>query len=196
MTQGRATLVGSIRTSRRWHRGLGLLLAALVLVSAVTGVLLGWKKQSEWLQPGTQRGSPGELSAWLPLADLEASAKTALAAELGPHADLTVDRMDVRPDVSTVKVRFERGDWEAQIDGITGRVLNLGQRNADWIERIHDGSIVSEAFKLGSMNVLGFGLLLMLASGLWLWYGPKRIRNKKRVPPAKTEPSRTAQPLG
>ena len=57
----------------------------------------------------------------------------------------------------------------------------MGQRNADWIERVHDGSIVSEAFKLGSMNALGLGLLFMTLSGAWLYFGPRRIRARRRA---------------
>lgn len=179
-------MVRSIRTSRSWHRVLGLALSVLVIVSAVTGVLLGYKKQSDWLQPGTARGAEGALADWRPLYKLEAVARQAIV-EAGVHADdddpdveLTLDRMDVRPAKNVVKVRFEEGDWEVQVDGITGAVLTVGQRNADWIERIHDGSIVSEGFKLVSMNTVGLGLLAMVGSGLWLWYGPRRVRQTRQ----------------
>jgi len=36
-------------------------------------------------------------------------------------------------------------------------------------------------FKLISMNLLGFGVLFMVGSGFWLWYGPKKYREAKRV---------------
>ena len=160
---------------------LGLGLALLVLVSAVTGVLLGWKKQSDWLQPSTQRGSAGALTEWQSLAVLEAAAVGAFRQNTPAGAPAEVDRMDVRPGKNTVKVRFAYEDYEVQVDGVTAEVLSVGQRNADWIERIHDGSIVSEAFKLASMNVLGLGLLVMTASGAWLYFGPRRIRAQRRA---------------
>ena len=163
------------------HRVLGLGLGLLVVVSAVTGVLLGWKKQSDWLQPATQRGTGGELAEWQSLAVLEAVAVAAFRQNTPADTPAEVDRMDVRPGKSTVKVRFAHEDYEVQVDGITAEVLSVGQRNADWIERLHDGSIVSEAFKLASMNVLGIGLLLMTASGAWLYFGPRRIRAKRRA---------------
>ena len=163
------------------HKALGLGLGLLVLVSSVTGVLLGWKKQSDWLQPPTQRGTAGALSEWRSLAVLEAAAVEAFRQNAPQGASPEVDRMDVRPGKNTVKVRFAYEDYEAQVDGITGEVLSVGRRNADWIERIHDGSIVSEAFKLASMNVLGIGLVVMTASGAWLYFGPRRLRARRRA---------------
>jgi len=60
-------------------------------------------------------------------------------------------------------------------------VLSIDKRYSDWIESLHDGSIISDGFKLVSMNFLGMGLLFLIFTGLWLWYGPRRIRIKKRV---------------
>lgn len=169
-------IVRSIRASRSWHTRLGLALAALLLVSAVTGLLLAWKKQSDWLQPGTQRGSGGELAAWRPLDELRDAAVVALRQTAGASVDVAIDRMDVRPGKGVVKVRFDHAHYEVQVDGVTGEVLGVGRRNADWIERLHDGSIVSEGFKLASMNGLGLGLVAMIGTGAWLYYGPRRYR--------------------
>jgi hypothetical protein len=30
------------------------------------------------------------------------------------------------------------------------------------------------------MNFLGIGLLFLIGTGVWLWYGPKRVRLKKQ----------------
>ncbi len=168
-----------VRQSRRVHRYASLALAVLVTVSAVTGVLLGWKKQVDWLQPPTAKGSAGELSEWRSLEELRTAAQVAFRQNAPAGASDEVDRMDVRPSKNSVKVLFAEGDWEVQVDGISGEVKSVARRNADWIERIHDGSIVSEAFKLASMNVLGLGLIILVVSGLWLYFGPKRIRRLK-----------------
>ena len=173
-------IVRSIRSSRRWHSYLGVSLAILLLLSAVTGLLLGWKKQSDWLQPGTQRGTAGDLADWRPLSELSAAATLALTDIAGPDVPADIDRLDVRPGKNVVKVRFEHEHYEVQVDGITGEVLSVGQRNADWIEAIHDGSIVSQPFKLISMNALAIGLLVMIATGTWLYYGPRRYRAQRK----------------
>ena len=169
-----------MRASRRYHKWLGLGLGGLLTVSAVTGLLLGWKKQSDWLQPPTQRGTAGTLAEWRSLDVIEAAAVEAFRQNAPHDAPAEVDRMDVRPGKNSVKVRFAYDDYEVQVDGITAEVLSVGQRNADWIERIHDGSIVSDGFKLASMNALGIGLVVMTATGAWLWYGPRRMRARRR----------------
>jgi uncharacterized iron-regulated membrane protein len=89
--------------------------------------------------------------------------------------------MDIRPSKGIVKILFEDGNWEVQVDGKSGEVLSIDKRYSDWIESLHDGSIISDGFKLVSMNFLGMGLLFLIFTGLWLWYGPRRIRIKKRV---------------
>lgn len=171
----------TLRRYRRGHRRVGLLVAGLLLVSALTGLLLGWKKQIEWLQPATRRGTTTDLGEWLPLDTLAHIAAMRLRDSVPRLGDYTIERMDVRPAKGVVKVRFARAHWEVQLDGATAEVKHIGRRHADWIEHIHDGSIVSEAFKLLSMNVLGVGALLMVGTGLWLWWGPRRFRKMRRT---------------
>jgi uncharacterized iron-regulated membrane protein len=158
----------------------GLGIGLILLVSALTGIFLAWKKDIDLLQPPTQKGEASELSDWLPLQQLADSAQLAMRKYHEEGKDLTIDRMDVRPAKGVVKVLFEKGWWEAQVDGSTGRVLSIARRHSDWIEKVHDGSIVSDGFKLLSMNVLGIGCLVMITTGLWLWYGPKLYRQMRR----------------
>ncbi len=173
-------IIRNLRRCRHWHRRAGLAIAALLVMSALTGLLLSWKKQFEWLQPATRRGTAADLRQWLPL-DTLARVAVARLRDSVPHLDdYAIERMDVRPGKGVVKVRFARGHWEVQVDGATGQVKNVGRRHADWIEHVHDGSIVSEVFKLLSMNVLGWGALLLAGTGLWLWWGPRRYRRMKR----------------
>ena len=172
--------VKSLRRFRVWHRYLGVALAVFLLVSAVTGLLLGWKKDADWIQPPTQRGSAETLAEWLPLGTLADAASEGLYAARPDQRANPVDRLDVRPGKGIVKVLFEEGNWEVQVDGATGQVRSVAKRHSDWIESLHDGSIISSGFKLISMNVLGLGLVLMMLTGLWLWYGPRVVRRLKR----------------
>ena len=88
--------------------------------------------------------------------------------------------MDVRPSKGIAKVLFKEGNWEVQIDGTSGEVKSIAKRYSDWIESLHDGSIISDLFKLISMNLLGIGVLFLMGTGIWLWYGPKVVREMKR----------------
>jgi len=152
-------------------------LALLLLVSAITGFLLGWKKNVELLQPATQKGVNVELASYRPVEELAEAALMAVDS-LGLTAD-NFDRIEYRPTKGIAKVIFDTGSWEVQVDATNLEVLSVAKRHSDWIEHIHDGSIISETFKVISMNILGIGLVFLIVTGFWLWYGPKRIRSLK-----------------
>ena len=78
-----------------------------------------------------------------------------------------------------MKVLYKTGYWEVQIDCTSGEVFSVQKRYSDLIEKIHDGSIISDGFKLGAMNVFGIGLMALILSGFFLWYGPRKIRRLK-----------------
>ncbi len=173
-------LVKSVRQFRVYHKYLGIFLGILLLVSALTGLLLGWKKDAAWIQPPTQKGASAELVDWMPLDQLAELAREGLYAEYPAQAGNEIDRLDVRPSKGIAKVLFTDGYWEVQIDGTNGAILSIDKRYSDFIEHLHDGSIISDTFKLISMNALGLGLTVMIITGIWLWYGPKRIRARKQ----------------
>ncbi len=172
--------IKSLRSFRLWHRYLGISLALLLLISAVTGIMLSWKKKFDVIQPSTQRGISKGLEHWKPIHELADIATTHFYETYPAQKDNPINRLDVRPSKGVVKVFYENEYWEVQVDGSSGKVLSVAQRNSDWIESIHDGSIISDLFKLISMNLLGVGLILLLSSGLWLWYGPGLIRKWKK----------------
>lgn len=170
----------SLRKFRNWHRLLGLFLSVFLLISAVTGILLSLKKDVDIIQPPSQKGVSKDLTTWKPVSELAELATIAFHKEHPDQTENQVDRLDVRPSKGMAKVLFKEGNWEVQIDGTTGEVKSIAKRYSDWIESLHDGSIVNDVFKLVSMNLLGFGLILMISTGLWLWYGPKKYRKEKR----------------
>lgn len=173
--------VKRLRNYRTYHRYIGLVLALFLLISAVTGFFLGWKKNAALLQPPTQKGASAQMSDWMAAAELAEIATHHLYTTYPNQIDNPIDRMDFRPSKGIVKVLFENKWWEVQVDCTTGEVLSAAKRHSDWIEKIHDGSIISDFFKLISMNILGIGLTMMVLTGFWLWYGPKivrRLRNR------------------
>lgn len=173
-----------LRWARSLHGIVSLTLFLLVVISSLTGILLGWKKSADILQPPTRRAEATELREWRPLGELAAAASRALAEELDTRdpARITPDRMDVRPDDGIVKVLFP-GTWEVQLEGVSAEVRSVARRHSDWIESLHDGSILGDGFKVVAMTALGLGLLVLSGSGLWMWYGPKRLRRSRRKAP-------------
>lgn len=167
---------------------MGLILSVFLLISAATGVLLGWKKHSRTIQPPTVKGESLDVNSYLSISQLSILAEKALIEELQAKEQISpqkttkinIDRIDVRPSKGMVKVLFDHNNWEVQLDASNGKVLSIDRRHSDWIESLHDGSIISQNFKFVSMNLLGFGLILLILAGFWLWYGPKQIRKLKK----------------
>ncbi len=150
---------------------------------AVTGILLGWKKHSgEVIMPDTYRGTSTEMAHWLPLDRLSALASSALEERTGEVSAL--DRIDARPEKGSLKFLFKNRQLEVQLDGATGEVLSVGRRHSDWIEQVHDGSIIDDwlgvpngLFKVFYNSLMGLALIIFTVTGFWLWYGPRRMRS-------------------
>ena len=170
------SIVSFLRNIRKLHRVLGLSICLLVIISATTGILLSYKKQAEWIQPPTQYGTSSQTELFISIDSIH---EIGIKQVIGLKNPVTIHRIDIRPEKGIAKILYEDANWEMQIDIITGKVLSQKARYSDLIERIHDGSFISEGFKIGSMTYLGLGLLILTLSGLGLWYGPKVIRNKK-----------------
>ncbi len=172
------SIAKSIRGYRKIHRYLGLTISILLVISAITGILLGWKKNVDLLQPPTQKGLQTAYDQYQPVEYL-AQVATQAVDSLGLDGS-NIDRIEYRPTKGIAKVIFDTGSWEVQVDATNLAVLSVAKRHSDWIESLHDGSIISDFFKLFSMNFLGVGVLLLIASGIWLWWGPKKIRSLKQ----------------
>lgn len=168
--------VKSLRVTRPYHRYIGVILSLFIVLSSVTGILLSWKKQVHWLQPTEQIKQTISDSDWLSISDLKQIADKALSDQV--EIPVFLERMDVRITKGFVKMRYQPENWEVQINGKTGDILSIAQRNADWIEQLHDGSIISENYKLISLSLLGLGLLFLSLSGLWLWIGPSLVKKR------------------
>ena len=175
--KGFKKIARSIRRNRKWHKYVGLSIAVFVLISAITGILLAWKKNVDLLQPPTQKGVTTNIADWKPVEDLARVAVTAVDS-LGLGAD-NLDRIEYRTTKGIAKVIFDTGSWEVQVDATNLEVLSVAKRHSDWIEHLHDGSIISDGFKLISMNYLGIGLLVLIVTGIWLWLGPIKVRRLK-----------------
>lgn len=169
----------------RWlHRKVAIILFVFFLIISVTGILLGIKKNTGLLAP-TQKGSSSQLADWLPIDSLHQNAVHYLAA-ISPDLSPAVDRIDIRPEKGVAKFTFKDHYHGLQLDGATGKLLLHEIRRSDWIEDLHDGSLVDsligtrgEPFKTGYTIIMGFSLFLLVITGVWLWWGPKRLRKSR-----------------
>jgi len=163
--------------SRKTHRWATIVVAAPLLLVLVTGVLLQVKKEFDYLQPPTRRGSA---DAPLALAFDDILQRAQAIPELEVERWSDVARLDVRPGKNVIKVR-STNRWEAQLDGSTGKVLQVMRRRSDLIEELHDGSWFH-----GSAKLWIFLPAALLALGLWLtglvmFVAPHLARRRRRA---------------
>ncbi len=175
-----------IRLFRWLHRKIAIPLLIFFFIISLTGLLLGIKKQTGLLAP-TQKGASSNISQWLPVAELNAKAIKYLHDSVSKDLSARLDRIDIRPSKGIAKFIYVDHYWGLQLDCSTGELLSIEKRSSDFIEDLHDGSFIDgllntsdEQVKVGYTIIMGLSLLLLVISGFWLWFGPKRIRNLKR----------------
>lgn len=175
-----------LRKIRQIHKITGIVLFVFFLFISVSGLLLGWKKNSNGqILPETATGKTNNLQQWLPLHQLETRARTFLSDSVSSSLSTKIDRIDIRKNDGIVKFTFEKHYYGIQIDGATGEVLRVEKRWSDLLENIHDGSILDillgfegKILKLIYTSIMSLALLMFTVTGFWLWYGTNRLRKK------------------
>jgi uncharacterized iron-regulated membrane protein len=166
------------RLTRKIHYWLGAIIALPLLVVVASGILLQLKKQLTWVQPAEQKP---------PIKALTIGPEQMLQAlqqdpELKVQSWDQVERIDIRPQKGLAKLTLETG-LEVQIDTSNGKILQKAVRRSDLIEAIHDGSFFAGDYtKLGLFLPTAIALLLMLITGMWLWWLPLKTKRAKRKP--------------
>ena len=174
--------VKALRLYRTLHKWIGVPLIIFFFVVGVTSILLAWKKKVELLPP-TQK-TQVENGTWILPSEMVKIGEEEMK-KIGE--DPQVDRLDIRPDKGIAKVTFKTHFTEVQVDGYSGEVLSVSTRHSDWIEKVHDGSIIDfywtgeEGAKLTYSTLTALGLLFLAFSGFYLWYYPKLIRRLKKA---------------
>ena len=147
----------------------------------ITGLLITWKDELQLKPPSAKVSSKN--GSLLPLQTLHDNAVVHIESL---NLSTEINRIDYRPRKGLAKVRFEDHFTELQIDCYTGAIISEKIRTADFIEAIHDGSIIdfylsrnSSTTKLIYSTFTSLTLLFLSISGFWLWINPKRIKKLK-----------------
>lgn len=173
------------RLNRLIHHWATLVVALPVMIMIGTGCLLLLKKDIDWIQPPSARGTTKA-----PVVSFEQvldAAQSVPEAGIGSWSD--IDRLDVRPSKGIIKIRAENR-WEIQIDAATANVLHVAYRRSDLIESIHDGSFFHDRMKLWVFLPAAIVLGFMWMTGLYLFALPhvakarKARRKSRRAVPA------------
>lgn len=183
MRKAKDKIAASTRGYRKLHRLVAVPLFVFMFLIGATGLLLGWKKQAN-LTPPTGQSLESNPANWLPLDSLLNLANQYADQHLAGYGE--IDRMDIRPKKGIAKVVFTQHYAEIQLDCATGRILFVGKRWNDFVEHLHDGTIVDrllgfkgDSFKITYTTITSLGLMGLAFSGFWLWFNPKRIKSTK-----------------
>jgi uncharacterized iron-regulated membrane protein len=182
MHQQTEHLASRTRTYRRLHRFVAVPLFAFMFLIGLSGVLLGWKRQTG-LAPITQTALSTNPSNWISIDSLQ---KIAISQASLLQLDTQIERIDIRPDKGTAKVIFVKHYTELQLDCTTGKLLSKEKRLHDFVEHLHDGTIVDrllgtkhEQVKISYTTLTSTALMLLAFSGFWMWFNPRRMRRIK-----------------
>ncbi len=178
-----------LRLFRKIHRLTGAFLFVFFFIVSISGLLLGWKKHSNGLiLPKSYKGISTDSKDWKSLDELYNNAVKIARTKISPDLSLELERIDVRPDKGMVKFVFIQDYWGIQLDLTTGELLHIERRNSDFVENIHDGSVLDYIFrtdgeylKLAYTTIMGLSLLTFTITGFWLWFGPKRLRKLREI---------------
>lgn len=162
--------------NRKVHKWGGIVVAVPLLAIALSGMVLQFKKEIDWIQPATQRGESTTPS--IPFDKIFAIAQSVPEAGIESWDD--VDRLDVRPGKGIVKVQA-KNSWEIQIDTATGEVLQKAYRRSDLFENIHDGTFFHDTVKLALFLPVALVLVVLLITGIYIFFLPLIARKNRRV---------------
>lgn len=160
------------RTIHYWGSSICALPILLVII---TGMLLLLKKESNWIQPPTIKGS-----GVVPTISFDAiinSAKNIKEAEIADWSD--VSRLDVRPGKGLIKIQSKNG-WEIQIDHQDARVLQVAYRRSDLIESLHDGTFFGRKISYFIYLPCATILLILWVTGIYLFITMISTKNNNR----------------
>ncbi len=167
------------RINRSTHKWASIIIAIPFLIILITGVLLLLKKEVEYIQPASTKGSVKNQ----PRISFE---QVLIIAKSIPEAGINswqeIDRLDVRPGKGIIKVRA-KSEWEIQIDATNGEVLKTAYRRSDFIEQLHDFTYWQDNANLWFTLPLSIALLLISITGIILFFLPyyKRYKNRLRI---------------
>ncbi len=146
-------------------------------VIIIAGILLMVKKEFDWIQPPTQRVESLSAAPAMALEDLYATAIAIPELAISDWRDF--DRVDVRADRGIAKF-VAPNRWEAQINLATLEVEQIAYRRSDLIEQIHDGSFFADWVKYYIFLPTGILLLVLWATGIYLFFLPHMKRFQRR----------------
>lgn len=168
-----------MKTWRKWHRWVSILIALPFLVTVTTGILLSTRGFNTWMQPKYPTNHSKELR--ITFDQMLEAAKSVPEANVRTWDD--VSQIDIRPKSGQIRLRSKHNHWEIQVDGASGAVVHSGQRRVSWIISLHEGAAFGSLVRYGLFFPSAIGVFFLLVSGVWLFFAPywKRAKRPKLI---------------
>jgi uncharacterized iron-regulated membrane protein len=165
---------------RKIHHWGAIVIALPLIIMIGAGILLMLKKEIEWIQPSSEKGSESQAVPMASMEDLFIAAKSIEQAEFTSWSEL--ERADLKPGKGIIKF-VSATQWEVQVDTSTAKVLKVAERRSDIIESIHDGSYFADWMKLGIFLPAGIVLFILWLTGVYLFILTeyKKAQKRKRL---------------
>lgn len=168
--------------SRVTHKWMSVVLGLVLLVIALSGLFLTFKKDIDYLQPSARKGHKGEIGQFLAPQRI---AEIVLALKLPEAQSLDdINRLELRPAKRMWKVRLEASSnfaspREIQVDAVNGEVLNLGLRGDQLWMDVHSFMVFGKATSYVLMLLSGLTLFWLIATGYYLFFYPYWAKARK-----------------
>ncbi|MCO4781754.1 MAG: PepSY domain-containing protein [Candidatus Cloacimonetes bacterium] len=153
------------KSMRKLHRVIGLLVTIPMIITICTGLMLIMRSYFPWVQPKTIKQEIPK--TWL---SLEATTKLLVANPKTQVKDWSdISYFKITPSKGVIQVRTKQG-LQVQMNGETGKILEIAPRRTSLIVKIHEGSYWSPKVRDFIVMPSAFGLLLLALSGLLLLF--------------------------
>lgn len=160
---------------RKVHFWVSLIVIIPLFIVTTTGLVLMLKKQLDWVQPPTQKGSGKTPN--IAFEEVLTSVQSVDGCETYGWSD--IKRIDVRPSKGMMKVQLPDG-VELQIDSESGDVLQRAVRRSDLIEDLHTGAYFGNTTKYLFFFVAEILFFIQLITGIYLFVRMLLLKQKKR----------------
>lgn len=167
MRESSAAVPVARKTLFKLHNAVGLAIVAVVLISALTGIVLSFREQLSYVPP-----SAPVVAEHLPLEQLIAKAEA--AGDGSPATDI---QLALEPEQPYLVWLDDDAETEVYLDG-AGNVLATreGKRGLTRILfQLHTGQLLG-VFGQALMIAAALGLCLLAWSGVGMWWSRRKAR--------------------
>ncbi len=146
-----------MKTWRKLHGYVALVILMPLLLTALTGIILQLRDQFEWIQPAPVKSQAVTGTPLLTLGEI-----------IERFKDQGLEQIIYKPAKGSLVVRLQ-SDTEVHLHPQTGAVLKQATRRTTFLIELHQGSWLGKFGQYGVHVTTGLGLLFLIVSGVVIY---------------------------